>query len=130
MLARACDLIGADQNLPHQCVTAASLFSRAGERDATIDSLERVLAATDDEEVRRRALGFLKNQVDSQRAARFQERVEALHAATKRDLPLISRDQLQIVGPRFDEARCAGLREPGKDRTCATSFREWGEALP
>jgi hypothetical protein len=130
MLARACDLLGSDQNLPHQCVTAASLLSRAGERDATINSLERVLKATDDEEVRRRALDFLRNQVDSQRAARFQEHTEALHAVTRQDLPLISRAQLQIIGPSFDEARCAGAREPGRDKGCATSFREWSAHLP
>ncbi len=129
MLARACDLLGGDKNLPHQCVTAASLFSRAGERDATINSLERVLNATDDEEVRRRALGFLRNQVDSQRAARFQERAEALLGYTVQDLPFISRAQLQIIGPRFDEARCAGVREPATDRRCATSFREWSADL-
>ncbi len=129
MLARACDLLGDDQNLPRECVTAAALFSNAGERDATINALERVLNATDDEEVRRRALGFLRNQIDSQKAARFQERADALLTLTKQDLPLISRAQLQVVGPRFDEARCAGARDPDQDKGCATSFREWSTHL-
>ncbi len=130
MLARACDLLGSEAVLPQQCVTAASLFSRAGEREASIHSIERVLAATDDEEVRRRALGFLRDRIDEQRAAQVQERAAALRATTEKDLPLISRAELQVVGPRWAASRCAGLRELGREAACATSFREWSLTAP
>jgi hypothetical protein len=111
-------------------MTAASLFSMVGEREASIRSVERILAVTDDEEVRREALTYLKARVDAEAADRIQERQTKVLAAGKRQLPLVSRSIIQILGPQFDERRCAGRKTDGDDQDCATSWRDWSEALP
>ncbi len=130
VLARACDLMGKNQVLPYHCMTAASLFSTYGQRDASIRSLERILAVTDDEEVRRKALTYMREQVDAQAADRVQQRRGLLNAAGSRQLPLVSRTIIQIMGPQFDESACAGRQTLDDDQACATSWRDWSEGLP
>lgn len=125
MLARACDLMGGNKNLPYHCMTAASLFSGAGQREATIQSLERILAVSDDEEVRRRAMGFLREQVDQQAAERIQARGAKVRAIWGRQLPMMSRNIIQMMGPQFDEALCSGRRALEEAPECATSWRDW-----
>ena len=48
ILARACELVGENENIPYNCIIAAGLFDKAGEREANIQFLERVLAVSDD----------------------------------------------------------------------------------
>lgn len=128
MLARACDLLGDKSNLPYHCMTAATLFSNAGHREATIRSLQQVIASTDDEEVRRRALAYLRRVVDEQAANRMQDRVRLLDRATRVDQPLASRTQIQILGPSFDPQAC--LARPPDAVECATSWQRRSELSP
>lgn len=128
MLARACDLLGGSKNLPYHCSTAATLFSAAGEREASIRSLRQVIAAADDEEVQRRAMAYLRRMVDEQEAIRLQDRVGVLDRATRSDQPLASRTQLQILGPDFDPVAC--LAQERATQSCATSWRQHDELLP
>lgn len=128
MLARACDLLGGAKNLPHHCATAATLFSDAGHREATIRSLKQVIAAADNEEARLKALAYLRRVVDEQEANRLQERAHRLERLTRPDQPLASRTRLQILGPDFDAAACAGRDDEAPE--CASSWRERSERLP
>lgn len=128
MLARACDLLGGSKNLPHHCATAATLFSDAGHREATIRSLKQVIAASDNEEARLKALAFLRRVVDEQEATKFQERTRRLERETRADQPLASRTQIQILGPDFDPGACWGERAAAVE--CASSWRERSERLP
>ncbi len=127
MLARACDLLGGHENLPYHCSTAATLFSDAGHREATIRSLQQVIAAADNEEVRRRAMGYLRKVVDEQEATRLQDRVRLLERATRGDQPVASRTQIQILGPDFEPMTCLGAER--ESIPCATSWRRRSELL-
>lgn len=128
MLARACDLMGGSKNLPHHCATAATLFSDAGHREATIRSLQQVIAAADDEGVRRKAMAYLRKVVDEQEATKLQNRVRDLERATRGDQPLATRTQIQILGPDFDPSACFGAERETVD--CATSWQRRSELLP
>jgi hypothetical protein len=124
-LARGCELIGSDKNMPFHCVVAADLFTRAGQREATIGFLRRFLAITDDEEVRRVALGHLRSAVGEAEQERLTQRTDALNTLWGKDLPFLSKDALLLVGPPTDPGRCAGRQDHD---ACASSWRAWGEA--
>lgn len=125
-LARSCELLGSDPNLPRQCVTAALLFNQAGNREAVKGFLEKVLSVSDDPEVHALASGYLGKVAGEAEREHFDERNRQLRALWARDLTFVSRDALLLLGPRFEPARCAGI--PSSDlEGCATSFRAWGE---
>jgi tetratricopeptide (TPR) repeat protein len=126
-LARACELSGTNEAVPYHCITAADLFTRAGEREASIHFLERVLAVTDDEGVRRLALGYLEKQVGEREHERVQRRIDAFRERWASDLPFVGKDRLLVVGPAFDIAACAGS-DPQQPE-CATSWRDWALRL-
>jgi hypothetical protein len=121
-LARACELVNANENIPFQCISAARLFEQAGELDATIAFLERLLAWSDDDEIRalaRRQLERLKPELEKRR---MQVRVDEIRDAWRADLPIVSLTKALVVGPGFDPARCAG----GSDELeCATTWAAW-----
>lgn len=125
-LARACELVGKNENIPFHCITAAGIFSRAGEREATAQFLEKVLAVVDDPEIRALALGYLAKSVGERERDEIQWRLDRFVGVWGDDLPFASKDVFLIVGPPFNVAACAGLParlEPG----CAASWQSWGE---
>jgi hypothetical protein len=117
ILARACELIGTNENIPYHCVTAASLFSEMGNRAAAQASLEKLLIVSDDPELRSMARGQLA-------AMGIQAHAERFEQLKKDDLPFVSHSGLAALGPRFDPAACAGKRSRAPDDPCATTFRE------
>lgn len=127
-MARACELIGSNKNAPYHCLTAANIFSKAGDRDATQRFLERVLAISDDPELRELALGYLKAIVGERERERVEARHRKLEALMREDFGFVSRDALLVLGPSFDPARCAGSFG-GKRPGCASSYRDYGEEL-
>jgi hypothetical protein len=130
ILARACELVSKNENIPYHCITAAKLLDAAGEREAAIKSLKRLLAVTDDPEIVRMSEGYLGRLQDERDRERQQHRREAFRAAWMADLPFVSKDQMLVLGPRVDTARCAG---PGhhEDAECVTTWRAWaGHADP
>ena len=125
-LARSCELVGSNENIPHHCITAASLLNDAGQVDAAQRFLERVLAVSDDPEIRSLAGGYLQHLVGEGSRARAEERLRRFRALWSKDLTFVSFDSLLLLGPGFDPYRCAGI--PGRHTPgCATSFRAWGE---
>jgi tetratricopeptide (TPR) repeat protein len=125
ILARACELVG-NEALPYHCITAADLFTRAGEREATIRFLERVLAVTDDEAVRDLALGHLQKHIGEREHERVQQRMASFRERWGGDLPFVTKDHLLVIGPAFEPAACAGVVDAGNVE-CATSWRDWSE---
>jgi tetratricopeptide (TPR) repeat protein len=125
-LTRACELLGKDRNLPYQCITAATIFSREGNREAVIQFLERVLAVTDNEEIRALALGYLERTVGEQQREQAERQLERFRAVWKADLPFLSKDELLVLGPRTDPAYCAG-RAQMREASCASSWRTWAD---
>lgn len=124
-LARACDLVGTNENLPYHCITAAGLFDRAGDRASMIRFLERVVAVVDDPEIQALALGYLSRARSEEERERLAQRKAAFDEAWKSDLPAVNRTKALVIGPGFDPGRCAGL-----GASCVTSWRAWAEALP
>jgi hypothetical protein len=119
-LARACELVGSNENIPHQCLVAAGFLTRAGAEDASRQFLERMLVINDDPEILALASGLLKKAVGAEARDRFQVRQGAFQKAWGADLPFITRGAMLTVGPRWDPAACAGLGQE-----CATSWRSW-----
>lgn len=125
VLARACELVGSNENIPYNCIAAAGLLTRAGHREATIQFLERVLAVSDDEEIRRMVLGLLERAFGDRARDRIKARTNLLRNAWRDDLPFISLTQVLALGPRTTPESCAGLGH--ETSACATSWREWRE---
>jgi hypothetical protein len=125
-LARSCELVSSNENIPHHCITAASLFNDAGRLDAARGFLERVLAVTDDPEIEGLAGGYLSTLLGQAERDRAEEHAARLRALWAADLTFISREMLLLLGPHFDPARCAGRSAPSAE--CATSFRARAEA--
>ncbi|MFZ5891512.1 MAG: hypothetical protein ACOY0T_10715 [Myxococcota bacterium] len=127
-LARSCELIGSNQNVPYHCVTAASLFNEAGKRDVVRGFLERVMAISDDPEIQAIAGGYLGKVLGDAERDRADQRTKRFQALWQRDFTFISRESLTLLGPAFDPARCAGLANANRGN-CVASFRTWGERL-
>ncbi len=124
-LARACELIGDNRSMPFHCVVAADLFSRAGQREAQIGFLRRFLAITDDEEVRRIALGHLRAAVGEKEQERLTRRTDALNRVWGADLPFVTKDTLLVIGPATEPGKCAGSAHR---EGCESTWRAWAAA--
>ncbi len=116
LLARACELIGSNENIPYHCITAARLFGDAGNRAASQAFLQKLLVVSDDPEIRAIASRQLAAMGIQQHAQQFEK-------AWRDDLPFVSRNAQAAVGPRFDAAACAGRQADAGD-ACTTSFRD------
>lgn len=127
-LSRSCELISDDSNLPYHCITAASLLSGAGEREATVRFLERVLTVVDDPQVRALAQGYLNRSVTERERDQVQWRVERFANVWVTDLSYVGKDALLAVGPKVDVAWCAGREAPSKFG-CYRTWRAWGESI-
>ena len=125
-LAHACELLGDNENLPYHCITAAGIFTKAGQREASLHFLERVLAVSDDESIRKLALGYLQRELGEQERERIERRFQRFHDAWGKDLPFARKDTLLVIGPAFDPSACAGL-DASADPKCASTWRAWGK---
>jgi hypothetical protein len=122
LLARACELIGTNENVPYHCITAAMLYSEAGNRAASQAFLERFLTVVDDPSLRRLAEAKLA-QLGASSQSESQRHYQRLLELWQPDLPFVTRVEINSLGPRFDPAACAGLARAGSAE-CGTSFRE------
>jgi tetratricopeptide (TPR) repeat protein len=123
ILARACELVGDNRALPYHCIAAAGVLNQQGNREAVIDFLERVIAVTDEPEIRELALGYLERAIGERQHEQAKARLDRFAKAKQQDLPFVSLDLLLTLAPAFDWTRCAGsLRS---DPECRTSWREW-----
>jgi hypothetical protein len=128
ILARACELVGANENIPYNCIAATGLFNKAGEREANIEFLERVLAVSDDDAIRAQAYDYLRLALGERAQEQLKQRSDRLRQAWKADLPFVSLTTELVVGPPTDPAACAGL---GADRAaCATTWAAWRALEP
>jgi tetratricopeptide (TPR) repeat protein len=128
ILARACELANKNENVPYNCIQAAGLLEEAGEREAAIESMRRLIAVSDDPEIQKIALAYLAKRKDERERAMAERRRDQFRAAWKEDLPFVKRDLILVLGPRFDTARCAGTLGNGREG-CATSWRAWRERV-
>lgn len=122
-MARACELVGSNENIPYNCITAATVFSRSGERDALIRFLERILSVSDDENIRSYALAKLRQVLGEQDIEQIERRAQSLRDAWKADLGYVSLTSALVVGPPFDPAACAGAKREKPE--CASTWASW-----
>jgi len=125
-LARACELVSNNANIPYGCIAAARLLNREGQREAMIRMLSRTLAVNDDPEIRKMALGYLEQAVNERERDRYGRRVQALESVWRQQVPHVSRVMMSLLGPGPEVWKCAGLSAaltPG----CETTWRDWTE---
>ena len=125
ILAQACELVGSNENIPYNCITAAGMLTRAGEREATIQFLERLLAVSDDDQIRDMAMRFLQQARGERSQEQVQAREDRLRRAWKSDLPFVSLTSELVLGPPFAAEKCAGIGQLGAE--CASSWADWRE---
>jgi tetratricopeptide (TPR) repeat protein len=123
-LARSCELVGRNENIPYHCITAAKLFEGAGERDAIKAFLQKVLAVNDDENVRALALGYLGRTLGRAEEEEAKSRFGDLDELKKSDLSFVSKNRYLLLTPPADTLSCVG--DLSRSRVeCATSFADW-----
>lgn len=122
-LAKACELLGSNDRIPHHCVTAARLYSEAGNREAARSFLERFLLVTDDPELRAYTQWQLQRLAGDEHSHRAAERAQAFERIWIADLPFVTRIAFAALGPSFDPAACARAAGAVPPPRCATSFR-------
>ncbi len=92
----------------NKSLAAASLLSRAGERDAAIRSLERALVMADDEETRQ-GIRFQLDRLQTAAQAEERERRRLLLERLRvRSFPFLDRSTFLLVGPVRSPLRCVG----------------------
>lgn len=124
MLARAAEL-GADQGFAGwSALAGAGILSQKGERDAAIRLLQRQLAVTEDPELRERLERQLAKHVGEAKKDAYLRRQRELIETGRRALPFVSRIEIDVLGPPFDPAYCAGGVH-ADDRRCALTWKEW-----
>jgi hypothetical protein len=119
-LARACELVGSNENIPYHCVVAAGFLTQSGQQAAARQFLERMLQVNDDPKIRNLVSAALKKAVGADERDRVQARRQAFLEAWSADLPFVSRGAISAIGPSWNSAGCASSRVP-----CATSWRAW-----
>ena len=119
-LARACELVGSDENIPYHCVVAAGFLTKAGQEAASRQFLERMLQVNDNPEIRDMVSAMLQKAVGAEERDRVQARRQAFLEAWSQDLPFVSRGAFSAIGPSWNSAECASARPE-----CATSWRAW-----
>lgn len=128
IIEHACHIWSKHEVLPDVCMSSATLFSREGETDAAIRSLERLIAIADDERVRSRAMEKLRRLSGERAARKVEQSTRTLDGLRAQDLPSVSRLRYQLLSPPFDVAGCLGP-PAAQQATCATSFYARSELL-
>jgi hypothetical protein len=126
-MSRAVDL-GANAD---RAISAATILSKSGEREAAIKSLRRAYAVTDSPSERddiAQKLAILEATAERDDAARD---VQFVESRWRKDFPFLSRGEFLLIGPPVDPLRCAGRGgsggSGGASRNCAS---DWSSRIP
>jgi hypothetical protein len=106
-------------------VASTMMNHRFGEREASIRSLQRIYALTDDEATRAEITAKLEVLESSRESDRTQCVIQTVDAQWHRELPFMSREVFMLLGPLHGPASCAGVAA-GSRRECALS---WDDAV-
>lgn len=129
VLDQGCSLWPDQTDLPYTCLSAATILSREGEMEASIESLRRLVAIADDPQVRQEAEARLTNLLSVQQAEEVRRRGQLLGELQGADLPFVSRTLYQLLGPPSQVKDCVERAEGEADASCASSFRAWDELV-
>lgn len=122
MVQHACEIWPFPNQLPVSCLGSAGILSKLGETAAAIHSLERLVALTEDEEIRTRAAKQLEGLLGEQAREAFRQRSGELERERAEDLPSASRTLYQLIGPARDPVRCLSREPDAPGRECASAF--------
>jgi len=117
LMQRACEL--SPEEPPPGCISSTKTLAALGEAQAGADALQRMLALSEDPEFRAQLEQRLASLLSVTERARLEERLVQLSRRRALDLPLATRAEYQMAGPKFAAERC--LSET--DAPCPTSFR-------
>jgi hypothetical protein len=127
MLAKAAEIGGDVGQAGWSAVSSAGILNRQGERDAAIRLIQRTLAVTDDEELRERLQLQLRSLVGEAQVEAYKRRQTEVLNLSRSDLPFVGKTTLNILGPPFDTAYCAGGKH-ATDKRCAITWKSWAAA--
>ncbi len=146
-LERAVELAGPDSDIAWLAVGGASAYRRLGERDASIRFYQKVLATTDDEELKADVQQKLEGFLSEEQATGAQDRMQIAETTAERqarrfaslqprylDIRRFSyaglpRSAMLAMGPPRDPALCAGgaSASAASSARCAFSWIEWAK---
>jgi hypothetical protein len=129
MLAHAAELGAGDPTIGWQALAGAGILERAGERDAAIRFRRRMLAVTEDPELKERLQAELERLTGEQQIEQVMRTRDRIAALWRRELPFVKPTLFLLLGPPMDPWRCAGAtasRAPG----CALTWRDFAERQP
>lgn len=129
IIQTACEIWPQQHDIPDVCFSSARFLTEAGEREAAIRALERLVAVADDEEVRAKAFAKLSRLTTERVMRKSQENLERLERLRAADLPVLSRGEYQLVAPPHNVSACIGLHVLPDDMGCASSFERQSEIL-
>jgi hypothetical protein len=116
--------LGAD--VDRSILVASSMLNRRfGERDASIQFLERAYALANDDAARAEIAARLEVLQASRQRDEAQNAIGAVERQWRRDFPFVTRGEYLLLGPVVDEAACAGLVRGGAAE-CPSS---WNDAI-
>lgn len=127
ILSHACDIWPSRDDLPEVCLSSATLLSEAGQQEAAILAMRKLIAVADDEEIRRKAMNRLSQLTNERAARKSRQTLERLDNLRMGDLPAADRMTYQLLSPPKEVRRCVGLHAPADDPRCASSFAHRGE---
>lgn len=125
-LVRAGELGGHDESMSWRTVSAATILTRQGERDAAIRFLERVYSVVESEEAKEQVRVRLEAMREGQRRSREMTLSQAFDEFWREDLPFAPRARLSVVGPPTDTWACAG-QERVENVRCNRTWVAWSE---
>jgi tetratricopeptide (TPR) repeat protein len=128
VLARACELVSDNENIPYHCITAAGIFDRVGEREAAIESLQRLIAVNDDPGIEAQATSFLRRYLGERAEEEAASRKRVFEGAWRDTWPFVSKELALLLGPPVELPRCAGPGNFG-ERGCEVNWAAWGRAV-
>lgn len=128
-LVTAGELGGADESIASRTMYAASLLHELGQADAAVRFLERLYAATDNEEARAHIAESLEVMREGRSASRDFVIAQAFQELWKHELPFGSATSLSILGPRYPVWACAGRAADREGQPCYRTWTDWARAV-
>jgi tetratricopeptide (TPR) repeat protein len=128
-LMRATELGDADANIAWQSMGAAGVFLRSGQTERAAEFYDRILATTDDPELRERAQLHLAKLASEEQLEAKRARTQAFQELWRERYPGMSITTVLTLGYPRDTAACAGASQAAAADSprCAGSWLDWAE---
>jgi tetratricopeptide (TPR) repeat protein len=128
-LLRAVELGHPDSSIAWQALGAGGIFFRSGQTERAAEFYDRILATTDDPELRERAQTHLMKLATEEQLEAKRARMQAFQELWRERYPGQSITTVLTLGHPRDTAACAGASQAAAADSprCASSWSEWAE---